>query len=104
MLRRLLDVFIGEESDDFGNERVYRILDSQGVMRPAPEGDHAEPTIRLRESQALALLTALQRHFEGGEQVARLRKDYDAERARVDKLTDAVLEIAKKGPVFINEH
>jgi hypothetical protein len=40
--------------------------------------------LRLREDLARALLTALLKHFDGGEDTRNLRRDYDAERKRVD--------------------
>lgn len=43
-----------------------------------------EPTLRLPEDMARALLDALAGHFGGTSDVQTLRKDYLAERARVD--------------------
>jgi hypothetical protein len=48
----------------------------------------AEPTLRLPEDMARALLDALAAHFGGTSDVRTLRKDYMAERARVDKMID----------------
>ena len=45
-----------------------------------------EPTFRMPEAVARALLDALAAHFGGTSDVQTLRKDYLAERARVDKL------------------
>jgi hypothetical protein len=45
-----------------------------------------EPTMRLDEDLARALLDALSAHFGGSSDVQTLRKDYLAERARVDKM------------------
>jgi hypothetical protein len=44
------------------------------------------PTLQLREDTARALLDILAQHFGGTSNTQQLRKDYDAERARVDKL------------------
>ena len=52
---------------------------------PAPESD--DSWLRLREDDARALYDALADHFgHSGNDTRALRKDYDAERARVDKL------------------
>lgn len=45
-----------------------------------------EPSLRLPEDIARALLDALARHFGGVSDVQTLRQDYLAERARVDKM------------------
>ncbi len=47
-----------------------------------------EPTLRIPEDMARALLDALAAHFGGSSDVQTLRKDYLAERARVDKMID----------------
>jgi hypothetical protein len=54
------------------------------------------PTLVLEEDEARALLDALTRYYNGAEDTRALRKDYDAERARVDKLTDAVIGVAHR--------
>ncbi|MEW2383360.1 hypothetical protein AB0873_14895 [Micromonospora sp. NPDC047707] len=58
------------------------------VMRTLGDDEqHAgwhEPTLRLPEPMARALLDALAKHFGGTSDVLTLRKDYMAERARVD--------------------
>jgi hypothetical protein len=46
------------------------------------------PSIRLPEHVARALLDALAEHFGGTSEVQTLRKDYLAERSRVDKMID----------------
>lgn len=53
-----------------------------------------EPTIeplRLYDDEGRVLLAALLRHYEGSDDTRALRKDYDAERARVDRLIGALL-------------
>jgi hypothetical protein len=47
-----------------------------------------EPTLRMPEDMARALLDALAAHFGGTSDTLTLRKDYMAERARVDKMID----------------
>jgi hypothetical protein len=54
----------------------------------------AEPTMQIPAEFARALLDGLQRYFQGAEDTRALRQDYDAERKRVDKLTDALISIA----------
>jgi hypothetical protein len=51
-------------------------------------GIQQEPTLRLPESMARALLDALSAHFGGTGDMQTLRKDYLAERVRVDKMID----------------
>ncbi len=54
------------------------------------------PTFRLDHEQARAVLDALTVHFQGAEDTRALRRDYDAERGRVDKLTGALSSLALK--------
>lgn len=49
--------------------------------------DATEPDVepcRMTDEEGRALLTALNRYYEGGEDTRSLRRDYDAERKRVD--------------------
>lgn len=55
-----------------------------------------EPLL-LRDDMGRALLAALLRHYNGADDARMLRKDYDAERARVDRLTETVSVIARAG-------
>jgi len=51
------------------------------------------------EGAARALLDALSLHFGGTGDTRQLRRDFDAERGRVDKLTDALIAVAtRNGP------
>lgn len=52
----------------------------------ADEGAVAEPTLRLPDDMARALLDALSAHYGGTTDMRSLRKDYDDERRRVDRL------------------
>jgi hypothetical protein len=59
-------------------------------------GDAAEPSITpltVNDEQGRALLAALLRHYNGADDARMLRKDYDAERARVDRLIGALLPV-----------
>lgn len=60
-----------------------------------PDGT-AEPTLRLDDYSARALLDALTRHYQGAEDTRALRRDYDAERKRVDTLAAALSALALK--------
>lgn len=54
------------------------------------------PTLRLGEDEARALLDALTRHYGGADDVRALRRDYDAERQRVDTLTAALVDVTRQ--------
>lgn len=62
------------------------------------------PLLQLDEAQLRALQIALNRYFNGPDDARALRKDYDAERTRVDRLIDYLtapppqLIDATKGP------
>jgi hypothetical protein len=51
----------------------------------------SDPSLRLPEYVGRPLLDALIRHYDGAEDTHNLRRDYDAERARVDRLIGAFL-------------
>ncbi|MEV5710130.1 hypothetical protein [Actinoallomurus sp. NPDC052274] len=53
------------------------------------------PTFNLDDLVARALLDGLADHFAGADDLRALRRDYDHERARVDKLTDSLTTIAR---------
>lgn len=55
-----------------------------------------EPTLKLGHEEARALLDALVRHYEGASDMHAARADLLHERGRVDKLTDAVIDLAKR--------
>jgi hypothetical protein len=76
-----------------------RVMQPEGSMWQWAEVDpsvgyEVPPTIRLPEDAARALLDSLAAHFGGVSEVQTLRKDYLAERSRVDKLTDALIRLA----------
>lgn len=53
--------------------------------------------LQLDDDSARAVYEALAEHYgHGTNDVRALRRDHDAERARVDKLTDAVIAIASR--------
>lgn len=51
-----------------------------------------DPTFELPWDTGRALLDALTQHYRGAEDTRALRRDYDAERKRVDDLTAALRE------------
>lgn len=81
---------------------ILRIEDpgSQTVARweelPDPPAGVVEPTLQLGDDEARALLEALTSHYSGVEDTRALRRDYDAERARVDTLTAALVDVTRR--------
>lgn len=72
-----------------GNDTVYRWEDL-----PDPPVLDTPPSFQLGDAEARALLEALTRHYHGAEDTSALRKDYDAERKRVDDLTTSLTSIS----------
>ena len=72
------------------NGDEIRVLKDLGGADRFPVWDFATPGteapagIRIEDDVAKALLDALLDHYRGGHDARELRKDYDAERARVD--------------------
>lgn len=65
---------------------------SFATIEPRDPGDSTPPPeLHVEESIAKALLEALAAHFGGTEDTRTLRRDYDAERARVDKFINHAL-------------
>lgn len=75
--------------------------DTYMVLRPSDLGAWAwdpvaanvepgSPTLLLTDDIARPLLDALLRHYAGAEDTRTLRRDYDAERARVDGLIETI--------------
>lgn len=83
-----------------GNTYVSKMRITDGhaewhAIEPDEMTTVSEPTFALDGETARELMYALQRHFENLPDDTRLlRKDYEAERARVDKLTNALIDIA----------
>lgn len=59
---------------------------TMGPMEEAHANVERPPTLRLTSDMARALLDALVEHYGGHSNLLALRRDYDAERARVDKM------------------
>lgn len=59
-----------------------------------PDQASPEPTLRLRMDEALELAAALSELQHGNAELRSLRKDYDAERKRVDRMIDTLSAVA----------
>jgi len=71
-------------------QQVHLLAEAGAPTSPA--------TLHLPDDMARALLAALLRWYDGGEDTRSLRRDYDAERARVDRLIGALLSQATARP------
>jgi hypothetical protein len=58
-------------------------------------GAVGDPTLRLGHEEARALLDALAARFQGAEDTRALRRDYDQERGRSDRLIGHLADVAK---------
>jgi hypothetical protein len=72
-------------------DRITAELGPELVQRGVDENLAEPPTLRIPEPIAAALFAALLEHFGGPGADRELRADYQAERARVDKLIEALL-------------
>ena len=76
--------------------------DARDVITP---GADPGPSLRLDDDMAMQLLDALARHYRRATDTGTLRQDYEYERTRVDRLTDALIRVtvtprfATGGPV-----
>lgn len=59
-----------------------------------------DPTLCLGDDEARALLDALMRYYHGAEDTRALRRDYDDERKRVDRLATTLGDVVK---ALVNE-
>jgi hypothetical protein len=95
------------ESDGVPMPEARQIMRLEPVIRgdqsylitqwePITPGEETQPTLRLADQEAIALMTALVAQYQGVDDQRMLRRDYDAERGRVDKLVDAVTAIAQQ--------
>jgi hypothetical protein len=80
-----------------GGAEYYKLAHDGGTRVQVTERDASLPddwdgvSVRMREDVARAVLDALLDHYRLTRSDERLGKDYDAERKRVDKLTDALI-------------
>lgn len=56
------------------------------------------PSLELDDDMAIALLNGLAAHFGGTSDVRSLRHDLDGERKRSDRLIEALISVATRGP------
>ena len=88
--RRHVDIFVVDDRPD-GSVIVYGPGDQARII---PAGatlpDDVEPSLRVPEDALPALLAALSSHLGAVEHPQQLRRDYDAERARVDQALTAL--------------
>lgn len=82
-LRRGLSIWLGWDTEDAITQWL-----SDGTRVTMQRGEPAAdtgPSLNLPDELARALLEALVRHYHGAEDTRHLRRDYEAERARVDR-------------------
>lgn len=91
-----------EQEGDYGNPPERRIMHfgEHGYAASEPIDPTSAlpvaPTLTLDDDTARALLEELTRHYHGADDTRALRRDYDNERGRVDKLTDALIGITTR--------
>lgn len=90
-----VDVFIADKQD--GRVRYLRkdgwtrwIVGDEAIA----DGD-ITPAVTLPYDSGRALLQALVEHYQGAEDTRALRRDYDAERKRVDHHVEVIADIAR---------
>jgi hypothetical protein len=92
-----LRIALGRRIGRGAHECVVGVDAIGGLTLKLVEEGSELPTFLLPSAVGRALLEALARHFGGTGDVRQLRKDHDAERARVDKLLGVLSEVAIKG-------
>ena len=83
---------------------VHEVADGKFISRPgcSPSLEKItddvidEPSIMLGGEEARAFLDALTRYYHGAEDTRALRRDYDAERARVDSQSHLIADILRQ--------
>lgn len=90
-------VLISQHTEDGKRIATLHFNDGIASWDPPPTGTAPiDPTLRLDHEEANALLVALTNHYQGVDDQRALRKDYDHERGRVDKLIGTVTAIAQQ--------
>lgn len=90
-----MKVFVIDRHKDIP-DRILRY--EEGYMKwdsLEPEGIEVAPTFTLPEDTGRVLLEALMQHYQGSEDTRALRRDYDAERKRVDELVKTLGDVTK---------
>lgn len=99
LLGMAVRISIVQQPDGGQPEGILRAHDDPARFRWEPiedSGVEVKPTLTLQRDEARAMLDALTRLFQGAEDTRALRKDYDAERARVDNLTRALVDVTTR--------
>lgn len=87
-----VEVVMGRRISQDAGEYVTAIYNGQCEFVTVPLMEQV-PSISIPSEIARSLFEALTVHFGGSTSTQQLRADYDSERKRVDKLTDAVLKV-----------
>lgn len=91
-----LDVAIVQVMPD--RKMIYRpaTRETLSMWENIPEHPTVDfkPSFSIGAEEARALFEALAQHFHGADDARALRADYNDERKRVDKLTDAIVRVA----------
>lgn len=97
-----IEVFIVDHRDDsrrlmhYTHENNALHWEEIGVeANYAADEAHHKPTVVLPYDSGRALLEALVHHYQGAEDTRALRRDYDAERKRVDEQAKTLADIAR---------
>jgi len=93
---RSLAVVLGQRTPD-GTRAVVGITGGGPEVEFVPEAATA-PTLSIPVDAARALYDALAQHFGNTSDARQLRRDYDAERGRVDKLIGHLIDRGEVRP------
>jgi hypothetical protein len=96
LLGMAVRISIVQQPDGGNAASILRAHDDPARFRWEPIEDSSvevQPTLTLQRDEARAMLDSLTRLFQGAEDTRALRKDYDAERARVDVLARALVDV-----------
>ena len=81
---------------DGARDTVLQILeDGLQEWKEIDQLESVRPTFLLPYDTGRALLDALTRHYHGADDTRALRRDYDAERARVDKQSALIGDVLR---------
>lgn len=89
----IMNEFAGDASTP-PQRLVLRLTEGRANWEQTEPLAAIEPTLTLDDDAGRALLDELTRYYHGADDTRALRRDYDAERSRVDKLTDSVSLLA----------
>lgn len=98
MMGRGLSVTFTDNYENGPGPVILRLSDVGAIWESVDADDLTtplEPTFRLPAEAGRALLDALTRHYNGAEDTRSLRRDYDAERKRVDEQAKVLADVAR---------